>query len=87
MHGLKMAHTTSSPTFDGPPNLPTIKQRLIKMLRRSIVYRRTIKEESKVVNLNWINNQACRLSQNIYVISNLFKTNNYLFEVLRKTHF
>ena len=33
---------------------------------------------SKVVNLDWINNQACRLSQNIYDITNLFIMSNYL---------
>ena len=50
-------------------------------------YRRAIKEVSKAVNLYWINNQACRLSQNIYVITNLFITNNYLFEMIRKIIF
>ena len=45
---------------------------------------RAIKEVSKAVNLDWINNQACRLSQNIYVITSLFITNNYLFEMIRK---
>ena len=33
------------------------------------------KEVSKAVNLDWINNQACRVFQNIYVITNLFITN------------
>ena len=37
------------------------------------------------VNLDWINNQACRLSHNIYIIINLFITNNYLFELIRKS--
>ena len=42
-------------------------------------YRRAIKEVSKVVNLDWINNQAYSLSHlNIYVITNLFITNNYV---------
>ena len=50
----------------------------------SPTYRRAIKEVSKAVNLDWINNQACRLSQNIYLITNLFITNNYLFEMIRK---
>ena len=45
--------------------------------------RGAIKEVSKAINLDWINNQACRLSQNIYVITNLFITNNYLFEMIR----
>ena len=48
---------------------------------RSPTYRRAIKELSKAVHLDWINNQACRLSQNIYVITDLFITNNYLFEI------
>ena len=34
--------------------------------------RRAIKEVSKAVNLDWINNQACSLSQKIYVITNFF---------------
>ena len=49
--------------------------------------RRAIKEVSKALNLDWINNQACRLSHNIYVITNLFITNNYLFEMIRKIIF
>ena len=53
----------------------------------SPTYRRAIKVVSKAVNLDWINNQACRLSQNIYVITNLFITNNYLFEMKRKIIF
>ena len=32
----------------------------------SPTYRRAIKEVSKAVNLDWINNQGCSLSQNIY---------------------
>ena len=46
-----------------------------------------IKEVSKAVNLDWINNQAWRLSHNIYVITNLFITNNYLFENDKENHF
>ena len=38
-------------------------------------------------NLDWINNQACSLSQNIYVITNVFITNNYLLEMIRKIIF
>ena len=34
-------------------------------------YRRAFKEVRKAVNLDWINNQACSLSQNIYVLTNL----------------
>ena len=37
---------------------------------------RAIKEVSNAVNIDWINNQACCLSQNIYVILNLFITNS-----------
>ena len=37
---------------------------------------RAIKEVSNAVNIDWNNNQACRLSQNIYVILNLFITNS-----------
>ena len=46
--------------------------------------RHAIKVLSKIVNLDWINNQACSLSQNIYVITNLFIKNNYIFEMIRK---
>ena len=53
----------------------------------SPTYRRAIKGVSKAVTLDWINNQACRLSPNIYVITNLFITNNYLFEMIRKIIF
>ena len=49
---------------------------------QSEAYRHAIKEVSKFVNLDWIHNQACSLSQNIYVITNLFITNNYLFEMI-----
>ena len=42
---------------------------------------------SEVVNLDWINNQACSSSQNIYVITNLFIKNNYLLEMIRKIIF
>ena len=34
-----------------------------------------------------INNQAIRLSQNIYDITNIFKTNNYRFENGKDNHF
>ena len=48
---------------------------------------RAIKKVSKAVNLDWINNQACRLSQNIYVITNLLIPSNYLSEMIRKIIF
>ena len=54
---------------------------------RGPTYRRAIKDVSKVVNLDWIKNQACSLAQNIYVITYLFITNNYLFEMIRKIIF
>ena len=38
----------------------------------------------QAVNLALINNQACRVLPNIYVITNLFITNNYLFVMIRK---
>ena len=47
-------------------------------------YRRAIKEVCKVVNLDWNNNQVCSLLKNIYVITNLFITNNYPLEMIRK---
>ena len=50
-------------------------------------YRRAIRKVIKAVYLDWINNQACHQSQNIYVITNIFITNNYLFEMTRKIIF
>ena len=53
----------------------------------SPTYRRAIKEVSKAVNFDWINNQTCRMSQNIYIITNLLLTNNYLSEMIGKIIF
>ena len=41
----------------------------------------------QVVKLDLIDNQAYNLSQNIYVITNRFNTNNYLFEMITKIIF
>ena len=38
-------------------------------------------------NLDWINSHTWCLSQNIYVITNLLITNNYIFGLIRKTIF
>ena len=38
--------------------------------------RRAIKEGSKVINRDWVNNYACSLSYNIYVVPNLFISKN-----------
>ena len=54
---------------------------------RGPTYRRAIKEVSKAVNFDRINNQAHSLSQNIYVITNIFIMNNYLLEMIRKIIF
>ena len=43
---------------------------------------RAIKEESKVDNHDWVDNQACNLLQYINVIANLFIVRNY-FNKLR----
>ena len=48
---------------------------------------RAIKEVSKAANLDWNYNQACSLSQSIYIITNLFITKNYRFEMIRKIIF
>ena len=37
---------------------------------------RAIKERSKVINRDWVNNHACSLSYNIYVVPNLFISKN-----------
>ena len=44
-------------------------------------HRRTIKEESKVGNRNWVDHQACSLLQYINVIANRFTINNYFNEL------
>ena len=38
---------------------------------------RAIKEESKVANRDWVDNQACSLLQYISVIAHLFIMGNY----------
>ena len=50
-------------------------------------YRRASKEDSKAVNLARINNQACSLSQYIYVITTLFILNNYILTRIREIIF
>ena len=40
--------------------------------------RRAVKEVSKVVDLDWIDNQACSLSQNIYVITIFYNERFFL---------
>ena len=32
---------------------------------------RSVVKVSTAINLNWINQQACRLSQNLYIITNI----------------
>ena len=49
--------------------------------------RHALKEVSKVVNLDWISNQAYSLSQIIYVVTNLFITKDYLLEMIRNIIF
>ena len=39
---------------------------------------RAIKEETIAINRDWVYNQACRLSQDIHVVSHPFITFNYL---------
>ena len=46
-----------------------------------------MKAVSKAVNLDRINNQACRLSQNINVITKFSIKNNYLFWNDKENHF
>ena len=50
-------------------------------------YLRVIKAVSKAVNLDWINNQACSLSQNIYVITHLFYNEQLSFWNDEENHF
>ena len=43
-----------------------------------------IKQGSKVVNRDWVNNQACSLLHNIHVVSGSFITNDYFPKLIRK---
>ena len=40
---------------------------MVPTFNRRPFYSRAIKKVSKVVNLHWSNNEACSLSQNVYV--------------------
>ena len=66
---------------------PIYSFRMVPSFSLKPYLRRAIKEVSKVVSLDWINNQACSRSQNIYIITNLFITHNHLFEMIRKIIF
>ena len=50
-----------------------------KMLR--MTHERTVKQESKIANCDWVDHQACSLLQYIYVIANLFIMRNYFNEL------
>ena len=57
------------------------------MVRHSVggpTYRRAIKEVSKAVNADWNKNQVCRKTS---VITSVFITHNYLFEMIRNIIF
>ena len=57
----------------------------MQVLREILTYRdQRSRCVSKVVNLDWNNNQAYSLSQNIYVITKSFITSKYLLEMIRK---
>ena len=49
-----------------------------------LTHRREIKEEAKAINREWVYNQACRLSLDIYVVSHSFITFNNLFKLITK---
>ena len=66
--------TTISPTTDIDNQAPTLWNRLRRKPSFSL---RTdppscIKEGSKAINHNWVNNHACSLPQNIHVLTYLF---------------
>ena len=46
-----------------------------------MIHGRAIKEESKVVNRDWVNHQACSMLQYINVIDNLLIMGNYFNEL------
>ena len=49
--------------------------------------RRAIEEETIAINRDWVLNQACRLSHDIQVVSNLYITFDNLFELITKIRF
>ena len=52
-----------------------------------LTHRRAIKEETIAINRDWVQNQACRLSHDIQVISNPYITLYNLFEFITKIRF
>ena len=84
---LKLSHVGSSYRQASVINPP------IKALRQSrqwvwnLTHRRAIKEATIAINRDWVNNQACTLSHDIQVISNIFITFDYHFELITKTKF
>ena len=44
----------------------------------------TIEEETIAINSDWVSNQACRLSHNIYVVTHILIMIDYLFYYLTK---
>ena len=65
------------------PTISSTDKSLSRNHRRvwSPTHRRTIKEESKVANPDWVDLQACSLLQYINVIANLFIMGNYFNEL------
>ena len=46
-------------------------------------HRRAIKEDSKIVNRDWVNHQACRLSHHIYIIAYAFVSHDNFLKLIR----
>ena len=69
------------------PTISSIDKSLSRNRHRvwSPTHRRSIKEESKVVNRDWVDYQACSLLQNINIMANIFILRNY-FNELRWTN-
>ena len=79
IENLKLNHGEPSYRHEPGSNPP------IKALRQS--HCSAIKEETIVINPDWVDSQAFRLSHDIQVISNLFIMFTYIFEVITKIRF
>ena len=79
--------TTLGPTTDTDSQVPIIWNRLRRepsfCLRTT--QRRAIKEESKIINYDSVNNHAYSLPQNYYVVTDLFVANPEISSNLPRT--
>ena len=81
---LKLSHGGSSysQALGTNPSIIALRQR--RHWVWGLTHRHAIEEETTAKNRDWVYNQACRLSQDIQVISNFFITFDNLFELITK---